>query len=228
MFKLVVFCALTSLTAAQYHKSSKEAAIISDARYLSGNGQFGSSYTQEDGIDFKEETDAAGNRVGSYSYVDPSGQKRVISYTAGKDGFRATGDGVPVAPPPVAPLPQYNPPAQNWNRNAQNWNQNAQNWNQAPAVTERNWDDSKQWTMWDDPGTWNSGADSPTPAPVQPQPQWQQPQQQRASWAATNPQQVAWNYDPSTTTPAPHRFYPPGRLNLNRSPDGFSYTFNKN
>lgn len=29
------------------------------------------------------------------------------------------------------------------------------------------------------------------------------------------------------TTQSPHRFLPPGKLSLNRTPDGFSYTFNK-
>lgn len=29
---------------------------------------------------------------GSYSYVDPNGNLRTVSYTAGKDGFKPTGD----------------------------------------------------------------------------------------------------------------------------------------
>lgn len=29
------------------------------------------------------------------------------------------------------------------------------------------------------------------------------------------------------TTEQPHRFQPPGKLSLNRTPDGFSYQFNK-
>lgn len=82
-------CLLAMLCAsamAQYNRDPKTAAIISEERYQSGNGQFGAAYTQEDGIDFKEETDEQGNRRGSYSYVDPSGQRRTISYTAGKNG----------------------------------------------------------------------------------------------------------------------------------------------
>lgn len=70
----------------QYNNNPKTAAILSEQRYLSGNGQFGAAYTQEDGTDFKEETDADGTRHGSYSYIDPTGQKRTISYTAGKNG----------------------------------------------------------------------------------------------------------------------------------------------
>lgn len=70
----------------QYNPDSRTAAIISEQRYLSGDGKFGAAYTQEDGINFKEETDSSGTRRGSYSYVDPSGKTRKISYTAGVNG----------------------------------------------------------------------------------------------------------------------------------------------
>nr|AWK28302.1 cuticular protein [Nilaparvata lugens] len=125
-YSFLIVAALAALSSAQYQKA-KDAAILSDARYLTGDGQFGAAYSQEDGVEFKEESDGEGNRRGSYSYVDPSGQRRTVTYTAGKNGFQATGDHLPQAPP-------------------------------AP----------------------------------------------------------------------PHRFYPPGKLSLNRSPDGFSYTFSKN
>lgn len=71
----------------QYRQDSRTAAIISEQRYLSGDGKFGAAYTQEDGTDFKEETDADGTRRGKYSYVDPNGQTRTVSYTAGKNGY---------------------------------------------------------------------------------------------------------------------------------------------
>lgn len=71
----------------QYNTDPRTAAIISEQRYLSGDGKFGAAYVQEDGTDFKEETDADGTRRGSYSYIDPNGQKRSISYTAGKNGY---------------------------------------------------------------------------------------------------------------------------------------------
>lgn len=70
----------------QYNPDPRTAAIIHEQRYLSGDGQFGAAYTQEDGTDFQEETDADGTRRGKYSYIDPTGQKRSISYTAGKNG----------------------------------------------------------------------------------------------------------------------------------------------
>lgn len=54
-----------------YHQDPKTAAIISEQRYLSGDGKFGAAYEQEDGINFKEETDADGTRHGSYSYLIP-------------------------------------------------------------------------------------------------------------------------------------------------------------
>jgi hypothetical protein len=85
-FFQIVLSALVALSATQQYKDPKHAAIISEQRYLSNNGQFGAAYTQEDGTDFKEETDEQGNRRGEYSYVDPNGQVRKVSYVAGKNG----------------------------------------------------------------------------------------------------------------------------------------------
>lgn len=70
------------------YQSPQQAAILSDARYLAGDGTFGAAYSQEDGVEFKEESDVYGNRRGSYSYVDPTGQRRTVTYTAGKNGFQ--------------------------------------------------------------------------------------------------------------------------------------------
>lgn len=84
--QLAVTTLVTLAMGQNYHQDPKTAAIISEQRYLSGDGKFGAAYTQEDGINFKEETDADGTRHGSYSYVDPSGERRTISYTAGKNG----------------------------------------------------------------------------------------------------------------------------------------------
>lgn len=85
----VLISAIAIVASAQqngYHQNPKTAAIISEQRYLSGDGKFGAAYTQEDGTDFKEETDADGTRHGQYSYIDPSGQKKTVKYTAGKNG----------------------------------------------------------------------------------------------------------------------------------------------
>lgn len=83
---LVSACVAIVASQQQYHQNPQTAAIISEQRYQTGDGQFGAAYTQEDGTDFKEETDADGTRHGSYSYIDPTGQKRTVSYTAGKNG----------------------------------------------------------------------------------------------------------------------------------------------
>lgn len=88
MFRLALISVLAALGSAQYYnKDPKTAAILSEQRYLQGDGKFGAAYTQEDGINFKEETDADGTRRGSYSYIDPSGEKKTVSYTAGKHGY---------------------------------------------------------------------------------------------------------------------------------------------
>lgn len=71
-----------------HYQSPHQAAILSDTRYLAGDGTFGAAYSQEDGVEFKEESDVEGNRRGSYSYVDPTGQRHTVTYTAGKNGFQ--------------------------------------------------------------------------------------------------------------------------------------------
>ncbi|OWR45814.1 cuticular protein RR-1 motif 10 precursor [Danaus plexippus plexippus] len=119
MYRLLAFAFVFALAACQqqegarrvpkYAGDPKTAAIVQEARYLSGNGAFGAAYQQEDGIDFKEETDADGNRKGSYSYIDPTGQRKTVNYIAGKNGFQAIGDHIPTAPLPVAPTPGYQP-----------------------------------------------------------------------------------------------------------------------
>ncbi|XP_039757109.1 DNA translocase FtsK [Pararge aegeria] len=119
MYRLILSALVIAAVACQQQESGrrvpkyagdpKTAAIVQEARYLSGNGAFGSAYQQEDGINFKEETDADGNRRGSYSYIDPSGQRKTVNYVAGKNGFQASGDHIPTAPQPVAPTPGYTP-----------------------------------------------------------------------------------------------------------------------
>ncbi|KAG8229197.1 hypothetical protein J437_LFUL001069 [Ladona fulva] len=91
----------------------------------------------------------------------------------------------------------------------------------------------------------------PAPVPVAPQPQYQpQPQYNPAPQQYSAPaHQQHYNpapqhyhqpapqyhqhaapqqryYEEPTTQP-PHRFYPPGKLSLSRTPGGYSYTFNK-
>jgi len=91
----VVLAALAALAAAQqsgHYVKGQDAAILSEARYQSGDGKFGSAYAQEDGTEFKEETDADGTRRGSYSYIDSDGKRRTVSYTAGKNKIEPNND----------------------------------------------------------------------------------------------------------------------------------------
>lgn len=237
--------------AARYTDDPRIAAILSEQRYLSGDGTFGAAYTQEDGVDFKEESDAAGNRKGSYSYVDPSGQRRTISYTAGKNGFVATGDHLPQAPagpaapvaPVAAPAPRYNTAPQQFSRPS---NPNEDDGQYYPELYER--EDFQQpqqrpqaYVAPQQPqyrpqaqaqpqysGVQQQAYSAPQPQPQQySQPQYSAPQTQysgvQSSRAASPaPQQY---FTPEERTQAPSRFFPPGKLDLNRSPDGYSYSF---
>lgn len=211
MFRLVCLCALVALAASQervakaarYTDDPRVAAILSEQRYLSGDGTFGSAYTQEDGVDFKEESDAAGNRKGSYSYVDPSGQRRTISYTAGKNGFVATGDHLPQGPAgpaaQAAPAPRYQAaPAQSYQAAP------APRYETAPQQFSRpsnpNEDDGQYY-----PELYER-EDSPAPARAQysapaPQPQYRAPQQQQQYSGVQQPQYSAPQPQPQYSQP---------------------------
>ncbi|XP_011634326.1 extensin [Pogonomyrmex barbatus] len=207
-----------------YQSPPHQAAILSDARYLAGDGTFGAAYSQEDGVEFKEESDVDGNRRGSYSYIDPTGQRRTVTYTAGKNGFQATGDHIPSAPPPAPPQPEYAPLAQ---YNPPDY--------QPPSYAPPR---PQQYPRRYQPDY------EPQPVVYQPQPQSQyqyQPQsppryhppelQSIPSYVPPRPHyqsqlRPAPQYN-AITTPAPRNFYPPGKLSFNRTPDGFSYTFSK-
>ncbi|CAO1418871.1 unnamed protein product [Diamesa serratosioi] len=257
--------ALVVLSVAQnFNRDPKTAAIISEQRYQTGNGQFGAAYTQEDGIAFKEETDANGDRHGQYSYVDPSGVTRKVTYTAGKNGFQATGDHLPVAPEaPATPQPQYQPQSQYQQQPQQQQQQQPRQQEYNQYDTSSQFDDGSYDERWNNPTYSGNGAASgrlsapapvhrpaaPVPAPPQynnyqyqqeapqkqeqqqqyQQQQYQQPQQQQ-QYQQPQQQQQQYQQQPQQqyeTTPNPHRFQPPGKLSLNRTPDGFSYSFNK-
>jgi len=231
MLRFALLSACVVLVASQeYHQSPKTAAIISEQRYLKGD-QFGATYDTEDGTNFKEETDADGTRHGSYSYIDPTGQKRTVSYTAGKNGFQASGDHLPVAPAPpphAQPQPQFHAQSQQPRHSQPQFNQQPQQF----SSEADNFDDGQYDPRYNDPSFSPNTNNHFAPAPVQnhfnQQPAQQQhfvPQQQQQQFV---PQQQNFNNNPHyTTTPNPHRFQPPGKLALNRTPDGFSYSFNK-
>ncbi|GAB6033546.1 hypothetical protein CHUAL_013477 [Chamberlinius hualienensis] len=70
------------------------------------NGAYKFSYSQSDGQLKEESTSADGGVTGQYSYVNPDGQQITVSYVAGKDGFRASGNHLPLAPQLPADLAQ--------------------------------------------------------------------------------------------------------------------------
>ena len=91
----------------------KDAKILKEQRFNTGDGRSGSAFATEDGKIFKEETDAEGNRVGQYSYIGDDGQVFTVKYVAGKDGFRiiegdhirATGQGAAPFNPEIGAEP---------------------------------------------------------------------------------------------------------------------------
>jgi len=230
---------------------------------LSGDGSFGSAYVQDDGVEFKEETDLNGDRKGQYSYFDPSGQKFTVQYTAGKNGFQVSGDHLPKAPQPVGPAPaqrsqyqpQYQQPQQqyqpSYQQPATHHYSSAQPIQSIPDTPEvaaakaehfRAVEEARrqQQTVqqqrpdqYDNSGAYNDGQYNPAydNYESQPQPQ-QQPQQSQFntqfSGFPAQSQFNNFNQFQQPTTPAPHRFFPPGKLNLNRTPDGYQYSFSSN
>jgi hypothetical protein len=79
-------------------------STVSFTLIFQGDGSFGSAYVQDDGVEFKEETQANGDRKGQYSYIDPTGKKITVQYTTGKNGFQVSGDHLPRASLPVQAL----------------------------------------------------------------------------------------------------------------------------
>nr|XP_023029504.1 endocuticle structural glycoprotein SgAbd-8-like [Leptinotarsa decemlineata] len=80
--------------------------ILTHKQALNHDGNFKYLFTSENGLAQGESIAPDGSRNGGYSYVDPSGRKISVKYTAGKEGFRILeADHLPKAPQPVAPLP---------------------------------------------------------------------------------------------------------------------------
>merc|ERR1711913_8461 len=77
MYKLVAASCLVAAACGQFVEP-KNAKILKEQRFNAGDGRFGSDFAQEDGIVYREETSADGERIGQYSYID----------NAGKAGFR--------------------------------------------------------------------------------------------------------------------------------------------
>lgn len=147
--------------------------------------------------------------------------------------FQATGDHLPVAPPaPPQPIPQAVQPQYQPTGGA--------NYAKDPYDNSDQFDDGAYDERWNNPGFRGDGRTNSAPVRAAPinynyntQPQQQQPQQPSYVQPQPQPQAVrqqnynvpAQNY--LETTQSPNRFFPPGKLNLNRTPDGFSFQFNK-
>merc|ERR1711913_183665 len=87
MYKLVAASCLVAAACGQFVEP-KNAKILKEQRFNAGDGRHGAAFAQEDGIVFREETTADGERIGQYSYIDNDGKTITVRYTAGKDGFR--------------------------------------------------------------------------------------------------------------------------------------------
>ncbi|XP_068909395.1 endocuticle structural glycoprotein SgAbd-8-like [Tenebrio molitor] len=80
--------------------------ILSHKQALNHDGNFKYLFTSENGLAQGETIAPDGSRNGGYSYVDPTGRKISVKYTAGKEGFRILeADHLPKAPQPLAPVP---------------------------------------------------------------------------------------------------------------------------
>lgn len=80
--------------------------ILTHKQALNHDGNFKYVFTSENGLAQGESIAPDGSRNGGYSYVDPTGRKISVKYTAGKEGFRILeADHLPKAPQPLAPVP---------------------------------------------------------------------------------------------------------------------------
>ena len=87
--------------------------ILSHKQALNHDGNFKYLFTSENGLAQGESIAPDGSRNGGYSYVDPTGRKISVKYTAGKEGFKILeADHLPKAPQPLAPVPGAGLPIQ--------------------------------------------------------------------------------------------------------------------
>merc|ERR1712198_195834 len=231
MMKLVVSSCLLGLVASQYGVEPPAAKILKEQRFNAGDGRFGAAYAQEDGTVFREESGAGGERIGQYSYVDQNGKTITVKYSAGVDGFKILeGAHVPLGSngqnsAPHDPNPNRNPfinPDDPTHRNFR-YNTNAASYAPGNSYTQQvnsvppcaDCAGANPFINPYDP-THQGGYVQPAPrAPVQ--------QAQPAQNTYTYSNQQANNY--AYTTQAPKRFFPPGKLKLNRFETGFNFDF---
>jgi len=96
MFRFVVFACAVAASLGQQITDERDAKTLREQRFNNGDGRAGSAFATENQINFREETDANGNRLGQYSYLGDDGKVFTVKYSAGKDGFRILeGDHIP-------------------------------------------------------------------------------------------------------------------------------------
>lgn len=230
----ILILAVAAVSAQRNGVDPKNAAILAEARYLSGDGSFGSAYVQEDGVEFKEETGQNGERKGQYSYVDPNGKKITVHYTAGKNGFQVSGDHLPKAPaglPHTAPAPYRAAPQYNSQPQYNSIPQSAPQQNYARGGGVDPEDGQYRPEIHEHPYRFQDGNGqqyqqaSYNPAPVQQQQQQPRPQQFNQGFNYNSNNNNYQQPIQQNTTPQPRRFFPPGSLDLNRTPEGFNFQF---
>ncbi|XP_076055209.1 cuticle protein AMP1A-like [Oratosquilla oratoria] len=100
--KFVILAALVALAVAD----KLPVAVLHDERVAPEVGAYSTDVQLDNGISISESGSpgSAGqtNVQGSYSYVDEHGEEIVVHYSAGEDGFVATGNHLPVPPPAPA------------------------------------------------------------------------------------------------------------------------------
>ncbi|KFM73066.1 Adult-specific rigid cuticular protein 12.6, partial [Stegodyphus mimosarum] len=68
-------------------------AMAADVSMNMAGGAYNFGYhTGDAGGHSRVESGGPGTAVGSYSYIDANGDPRTVHYTAGPDGFKASGD----------------------------------------------------------------------------------------------------------------------------------------
>jgi len=181
---------------AQFQGDPSMAKILQEQRFNAGGGKFGSAFAQEDGVVFREESSGDNNRIGQYSYVGDDGKTYTVKYSAGVDGFRIlSGDHIPSGGQTSAA---------------------------AQLVDEKGEPMQYDYEYYDD-----TKPDSPFVNPHDPS------HRQEFLLAGNLAGHLAQRVFTTTprplpgvpTTPAPHRFFPPGSIKLDRFPEGFNFHF---
>jgi len=74
-----------------FHGDASLAKIVEEQRFSVGQGnerKFGHAAQQEDGVIIMEESSGGNNRIGQYSYIGDDGKTYTVKYEAGVNGFR--------------------------------------------------------------------------------------------------------------------------------------------